>query len=141
MGLDRERHPKLASRGVQGHGHNDCQGWQQYTAFTDSSTWHLEKENVPIHNGCYRLPNENHYDYFNLGTSVGYSVLQVVNAYSKPLGRELPHQYAPRREGDVEILTASPTKATTVLNWKTELGLVDMCRDSLNFITKKHQAK
>jgi UDP-glucose 4-epimerase len=87
------------------------------------------------------LSIENLYDYFNLGTGVGYSVLQVVNAYSEALGRELPHQYAPRREGDVEILTANPTKATTVLNWKTELGLADMCRDSLNFITKKQQAK
>lgn len=60
---------------------------------------------------------ENYYDYFNLGSGTGYSVLEIVNAYSKALGRELPHKIAPRREGDVAVLTANPTKAKTILGW------------------------
>jgi UDP-glucose 4-epimerase len=57
------------------------------------------------------------YDYINLGSGVGYSVLEVVRAYSKALGRELPYKLADRRPGDVAILTANPQKARDVLQW------------------------
>jgi len=54
---------------------------------------------------------ERWYEYINLGSGIGHSVLDIVKAYSKVLGKELPHIFADRRAGDVPILTADPTKA------------------------------
>ncbi len=70
---------------------------------------------------------------YNLGTGIGYSVLDMVNAFSKAIGRELPHQFAPRRAGDVVQCFADPSKAARELNWKAELTLDDMTRDSYNW--------
>ena len=77
---------------------------------------------------------ENWYDYFNLGSGNGYSVLEIVKAYSKAMGKELPHVFAERRAGDVAILTANTAKAKKYLNWETKLTLEDMCKDSYAFI-------
>lgn len=70
---------------------------------------------------------------YNLGTGIGYSVLDMVNAFSKAIGRELPHQFAPRRAGDVVQCYADPSKAARELGWKAELTLDDMTRDSYNW--------
>ena len=70
---------------------------------------------------------------YNLGTGIGYSVLDMVNAFSKAIGRELPHQFAPRRAGDVVQCYADPSKAARELNWKAVRTLEDMTRDSYNW--------
>lgn len=70
---------------------------------------------------------------YNLGTGIGYSVIDMVNAFSKAIGRELPHQFAPRRAGDVVQCYADPSKAERELGWKAARTLDDMTRDSYNW--------
>ncbi|MFT9055868.1 MAG: UDP-glucose 4-epimerase GalE [Ethanoligenens sp.] len=66
---------------------------------------------------------------YNLGTGVGYSVLQIVSAFEKACGKEIPYAFAPRRAGDVAENYADPSKALRELGWKTEKGIDEMCRD------------
>lgn len=66
---------------------------------------------------------------YNLGTGVGYSVLQIVAAFEKACGKKIPYAFAPRRAGDVAENYADPSKALRDLGWKTEKGIDDMCRD------------
>ncbi len=70
---------------------------------------------------------------FNLGTGVGYSVLDVVHAFEEANGIEIPYEIKPRRPGDIDSYYSNPAKAQEVLGWKAELDLVDMCRDSWNW--------
>lgn len=67
---------------------------------------------------------------YNLGTGNGFSVLQLVKAFSKACGKEIPYKIAPRRAGDVAICYADPSKANRELNWKAERTLEQMCEDS-----------
>lgn len=67
---------------------------------------------------------------YNLGTGNGFSVLQLVKAFSKASGKEIPYKIAPRRAGDVAICYADPSKANKELNWKAERTLEQMCEDS-----------
>ena len=67
---------------------------------------------------------------YNLGTGNGFSVLQLVKAFSKASGKEIPYKIAPRRAGDVAICYADPSKANRELNWKAEKSLEQMCEDS-----------
>lgn len=69
-------------------------------------------------------------DVINLGTGTGYSVLDMVKAFSKAVGRELPYEIKPRREGDIAMCYADPAKAEKVLGWKAEKTLEDMCNDA-----------
>lgn len=73
---------------------------------------------------------------FNLGTGKGYSVLDIVKAFSKAYGKELPYKIAPRRPGDLAVCYSDPTKAKEVLGWEAKRGLDDMCRDSWNWQSK-----
>ncbi|MEG0396473.1 MAG: UDP-glucose 4-epimerase GalE, partial [Oscillospiraceae bacterium] len=66
----------------------------------------------------------------NLGTGKGYSVLDVINAYSKACGKELPYIIAPRRPGDIAECYADPAKAKNELGWQAEFGIERMCADS-----------
>ncbi len=72
----------------------------------------------------------------NLGTGNGYSVLQVVEAYSKACGKKIPVHIAPRRPGDVAANYADASKAYQLLGWKAELGIEEMCRDAWNYASK-----
>ena len=72
----------------------------------------------------------------NLGTGNGYSVLQVVEAYSKACGKKIPVHIAPRRPGDVAANYADASKAERLLGWKAELGIEEMCRDAWNYASK-----
>lgn len=69
-------------------------------------------------------------DVINLGTGVGYSVLDMVKAFSKACGREIPYEIRPRRAGDIAMCYADPSKALKVLGWKAEHGLDEMCEDT-----------
>jgi UDP-glucose 4-epimerase len=66
----------------------------------------------------------------NLGTGQGYSVLDVVHAFEKASGRQVPVQFAPRRAGDVAQCYASTALASRLLGWQAQLGLDAMCADS-----------
>jgi len=66
---------------------------------------------------------------YNLGAGIGYSVLEVIQAFSKAVGRDLPYVIVPRRSGDVPNLTSDASLANKELNWKAERSLDDMCVD------------
>lgn len=70
---------------------------------------------------------------FNLGTGTGYSVLDIVKAFSKVNNIEIPYDIKPRRAGDIAECYADPAKAYEILGWKAEKTLEDMCRDSWNW--------
>ena len=72
----------------------------------------------------------------NLGTGVGYSVLDVIKAFSKALGKDIPYEFAPRRAGDIPECYADPSLAEKLIGFKTTRTLDDMCRDALNFQMK-----
>ncbi len=67
---------------------------------------------------------------YNLGTGKGYSVLDVINAFSKASGVEIPYQIDPRRPGDIAECFANPKKAKEELDWVAERGIDEMCEDS-----------
>lgn len=69
----------------------------------------------------------------NLGTGVGYSVLDMVKAFEKASGRPVPYKIAPRRPGDIATCYALPDKAKKEIKWSAKRNLDDMCRDLWNF--------
>lgn len=74
-------------------------------------------------------------DVYNLGTGQGYSVLEVVKAFSEVSGKEIPYKIAERRPGDVAVCYSNPEKAREHLNWSAKFGLKDMCAHMWNFQT------
>ena len=66
---------------------------------------------------------KNHYEFFNLGTGEGITVLSLVRRFVAATGVNLNFEIGPRRAGDVEKTYANPAKAEKLLNWKTELSL------------------
>ena len=71
---------------------------------------------------------------YNLGTGIGYSVLDMVKAFEKSTGRKVQYKILPRRPGDIATCYSDTKKAKEELNWKAEKTLEDMCKDSWNFI-------
>jgi len=67
---------------------------------------------------------------YNLGTGVGYSVLDVIKAYSKACGKEISAEIKPRRSGDIATCYADPQKAKEELGWEATQGINEMCEDS-----------
>lgn len=74
---------------------------------------------------------------YNLGTGTGYSVLDMVKAFEKATGKDVPYKIAPRRSGDIATCFADPKKAREELGWEATRTLEDMCRDSWNYIIEK----
>ena len=107
----------------------DGTGVRDYIHVVDLAKGHvnalekLEKEQ----NGLY---------IYNLGTGIGYSVLDVVKAFEKATGMQVKYKIAQRREGDIAKCYANPNKAREELNWEAKKDLKDMCKDSWNYIEK-----
>lgn len=76
---------------------------------------------------------------FNLGTGVGYSVLDLVKAFEAANQVTVPYVIAPRRPGDIATCFSDPSKAAEKLGWKAEHGIEDMCRDSWRWQSKNPQ--
>ena len=76
---------------------------------------------LSTYTGCHAI---------NLGTGNGYSVLEVVSAFKKVSGRDVPYRVVSRRSGDVAICYAEPRKANELLNWNASRGLERMCADA-----------
>jgi len=72
----------------------------------------------------------------NLGTGIGYSVLDVVKAFEIASSRSIPYEIAPRREGDIAACYANPQRASELLDWKAVRTLEEMCRDTWHFQSK-----
>ena len=100
----------------------DGTGVRDYIHVVDLALGHIKaiekKTNVPgVH-------------IYNLGTGNGYSVLEVVKAFSKACGKDLPYKIEARRPGDIAECYADPSKALNELGWKAERGIAEMCEDS-----------
>ncbi|MBR4444357.1 MAG: UDP-glucose 4-epimerase GalE [Solobacterium sp.] len=70
---------------------------------------------------------------YNLGTGTGYSVIDMIHAFEKACGKQLPYVIDPRRPGDIATCYSDPSKAYKELGWKAEKTLEDMCRDAWNW--------
>ncbi len=77
-----------------------------------------------------KCAKKNGVDIYNLGTGVGYSVLDVVHAFEKASGEKIPYQVTDRRPGDIATCYSDPSKAAKELGWKAERGIEEMCEDS-----------
>ena len=73
---------------------------------------------------------------YNLGTGRGTSVLEIVNAFIKVTGADVPYQIVGRRPGDIAVCFADAGKAERELEWKAELGIEEMVRDAWRFEQK-----
>ena len=67
---------------------------------------------------------------YNLGTGSGTSVLEIIKAFSKACGRDLPYEIKPRRAGDIAACYADCSKAERELGWRAELSIEQACADS-----------
>ena len=72
----------------------------------------------------------------NIGTGIGYSVLDMVKAFEKVSNKKVPYKIVQRRDGDIASCYAKPTKAKELLAWEAQHTLEDMCKDSWNWQSK-----
>ncbi len=105
----------------------DGTGVRDYIHVVDLALGHvkaIEKINDP---GVY---------IYNLGTGIGYSVLDVIHAFEKACGHPIPYVIAPRRPGDIAACYACADKAEKELGWKATLGIDEMCASLWNWQTR-----
>ena len=115
---------KLAELKVYGDDYptHDGTGVRDYIHVVDLARAHLK--------AIERANNVSGTEYYNIGTGVGYSVLDIVKAYEKATGRKVPYQVVGRRPGDIAECYADPTLAAEKLGWRAEYGIERMCRDA-----------
>ncbi|MBZ4646716.1 MAG: galE [Clostridia bacterium] len=104
---------------------HDGTGVRDYIHVVDLAKGHLK--------ALEKIMSTKGIDAYNLGTGVGYSVLDVVKNFEKVTGQKIPYVITDRRPGDIDKCYADPTKAYKELGWKAEKSLEDMCRDSWNW--------
>ena len=75
----------------------------------------------------------------NLGTGIGYSVLDIIKSYEKVNNVKIPYKIAPRRDGDIAECYADASRALELLNWSAEKNLDDMVKSAYNFIKNDKQ--
>lgn len=73
---------------------------------------------------------------YNLGTGIGYSVLDIIKNFEKACGKEIPYVIAPRRAGDIPTCYSDPSKAERELGWKAQYGIEKMCEDAWRWQSK-----
>jgi UDP-glucose 4-epimerase len=69
-------------------------------------------------------------EYYNIGTGVGYSVLDIVKAFEKASGKKVPYVVDPRRPGDIAECYADPSLAKEMLGWEAKFDIERMCKDA-----------
>ena len=99
----------------------DGTGVRDYIHIQDLVAGHLASLRVLSERGSHLV---------NLGTGRGYSVMEVIDAYSRASGRPIPYEMVPRRPGDVATVFTDPTRAQALLGWQAKFDLDDMCRSS-----------
>lgn len=107
---------------------HDGTGVRDYIHVVDLAVGHLK--------AIEKLKSDIGVGIYNLGTGIGYSVLDVVKTFSKASDKEINFQIVERRPGDAAQCYADPTKAQKELNWTAEKDLFAMCRDSWNWQSK-----
>ena len=112
----------------------DGTGVRDYIHIEDLSDAHLDALNW-IHD--LQKDTTTNVSTFNIGTGLGYSVLDIIKAYEKINNLEIPYRISSRRKGDIASSYADPTKANSVLGWKASRTLEDMCYSAWNFQKNK----
>ena len=106
----------------------DGTGVRDYIHVVDLALGHVAAVDFAVKNaGC---------EVFNLGTGVGYSVLDMVHTFIDVNRVPVPYEIVDRRPGDIATCYADPAKSAEKLGWKAERNLEDMCRDSWNWQSK-----
>ena len=120
------KRPHLSVFGSDYNTH-DGTGVRDYIHVVDLAKGHVKAlQKLPESPGCVT---------YNLGTGTGYSVLEMLEAFSKACGKKLEYKMADRRPGDVAVCYGAPDKAKAELGWQAELGLEEMCADSWRWIS------
>ncbi len=104
------------------YGTPDGTGVRDYIHVVDLAKGHVK--------ALQSLKNNSQLLTVNLGTGVGYSVLEVVKAFEKASGKKVPYEIAPRRAGDIASYYSDSGYALEKLGWKAELELDEMCEDT-----------
>lgn len=123
---------KLKELSVYGNDYptHDGTGVRDYIHVVDLAKGHikalekLEKENSGIY-------------IYNLGTGVGYSVLDMVKAFEESTGKKVNYKIVERRAGDIATCYSDPQKAKNELHWEATKTLNDMCKDSWKYIQNR----
>ena len=115
---------KLKEVGVFGNDYDtpDGTGVRDYIHVMDLADGHVK--------ALKKFEDEPSVYIYNLGTGHGYSVLDVIHAFSRAVGREIPYVIKPRRAGDIATCYADAAKAERELGWKAKRGLDEMCADA-----------
>lgn len=115
---------KLAKLGVFGDDYDthDGTGVRDYIHVVDLALGHVR--------AIEKLEQKKGVLTYNLGTGNGYSVLDIVKAFEKACGKEIPYEIKPRRAGDIAACYADPSLAKEELGWVAQKTLDDMCEDS-----------
>lgn len=104
---------------------SDGTGVRDYIHVTDLAIGHLK--------ALKKIEQKPGLKAYNLGTGKGYSVLEVIKAFSKASGKEIAYELTARRAGDIAKCYADPTLAKTELGWEAKFGIDEMCHDSWNW--------
>lgn len=115
---------KLECLGVFGDDYDtpDGTGVRDYIHVVDLAVGHVK--------ALKKIEDKSGVSVYNLGTGVGYSVLDVLHAFEKACGKELKYAVKPRRAGDVATCYSDASKAKKELGWEAERGIEEMCEDS-----------
>lgn len=115
---------KLECLGVFGDDYDtvDGSGVRDYIHVVDLAKGHVK--------ALKKIEDKSGVNVYNLGTGNGYSVLQVVKAFEKACGKEIPYVIKPRRPGDIATCYADAAKAKAELGWEAEYDIERMCADS-----------
>lgn len=115
---------KLECLGVFGDDYNtpDGTGVRDYIHVVDLAIGHVK--------AIEKLQKKDGVSIYNLGTGIGYSVLDVVKAFEKACGKKIKYAIKPRRAGDIATCYADATKAKEELGWTAQRGIDEMCEDN-----------
>ena len=106
----------------------DGTGVRDYIHVVDLATGHIKAlEKLVTHPGLVT---------YNLGTGVGYSVLDIIKNFEKACGKVIPYKITPRRPGDIDMCYADPAKAKEELGWEATRSIDKMCEDAWRWQTK-----
>lgn len=115
---------KLECLGVFGDDYDthDGTGVRDYIHVVDLALGHVK--------AIEKLKDKEGVSIYNLGTGIGYSVLDIVKNFEQASGKKIKYQIKPRRAGDIATCYADPSKAKAELHWEAKRGIQEMCEDS-----------
>ncbi|MCI8327374.1 MAG: UDP-glucose 4-epimerase GalE [Lachnospiraceae bacterium] len=121
---------KLECLGIFGNDYEtpDGTGVRDYIHVMDLAKGHVK--------ALKKIEEKSGLSIYNLGTGVGYSVLDIVKNFEKASNVKIPYVVKSRRAGDIAACYSDASKAEAELGWRAEYGILEMCRDSWNWQKK-----